>query len=167
MTRRNFIVWWIGGLMGAIGVVIVAPLLLYIFPPGGAGQKKNIKVTLQGSIGALKTGDGISFDAPKETGFVMKDGGGDNFPGKISFKGYIVKAESGLLVLSATCSHLGCSINLVAGQNQFACPCHGSKFNLGGAVTHGPATAPLSHYDWKQLSDTTIQVLGVPTPGVG
>jgi Rieske Fe-S protein len=103
-------------------------------------------------------------------GFTMTDGGGDNFPGKIGFKGYVVKNGSDLTVLSATCSHLGCSVAPNAsGAKRFDCPCHGSQFSLTGAVTHGPAAADLSHYDWKRVDNnpSQIKVAGVSLPGVG
>ncbi len=44
-------------------------------------------------------------------------------------------------VLSLTCTHLGCRVN--AGEDGFACPCHGSTFDRHGRVTHGPALEPL------------------------
>ena len=49
--------------------------------------------------------------------------------------------ESGFSALSLVCTHLGCS---VSGDEQgFTCPCHGSRFNVDGKVTHGPAAKPL------------------------
>lgn len=167
-TRRNFIVWYLAGLMTAIGVAAVAPLLVFIFPPANATKKKEITVGLQQSLDDLQDGQGVSFDAPAQTGFVMKDGGGDNYAGKIGFKGYVLKSGNDLIVLSATCSHLGCSINLNTDAKRFDCPCHGSVFTLSGQVTHGPAVAPLSHYDWKRGDNTNqIVVVGVAVPGVG
>ncbi len=48
-------------------------------------------------------------------------------------------------VVSAVCTHLGCTVNLV-GQG-FHCPCHGSVFNQSGAVVSGPAPAPLAWFE--------------------
>jgi Rieske Fe-S protein len=44
----------------------------------------------------------------------------------------------------ATCTHQACAVDHVPAARLFACPCHGSKFDEAGVVTHGPATAPLS-----------------------
>ncbi len=42
---------------------------------------------------------------------------------------------------SAICTHLGCTVNLA--PKGFHCPCHGSVFNLEGAVVSGPAPSSL------------------------
>jgi Rieske Fe-S protein len=44
---------------------------------------------------------------------------------------------------SAICKHKGCTVNKVA-NGTIDCPCHGSKYDMTtGAVTAGPAPAPL------------------------
>jgi cytochrome b6-f complex iron-sulfur subunit len=41
------------------------------------------------------------------------------------------------------CTHLGCTVAWQAEQNQFVCPCHGSRYDAEGRVTHGPAPRSL------------------------
>ena len=41
--------------------------------------------------------------------------------------------------LSMICTHQGCQTNIVNGQ-RFDCPCHGSRFDVDGAVINGPTT---------------------------
>lgn len=53
----------------------------------------------------------------------------------------------GIHAISIVCTHLGCIIKATAGG--FECPCHGSKFASDGAVTGGPAPAPLP---WRQVT---------------
>jgi Rieske Fe-S protein len=44
---------------------------------------------------------------------------------------------------SAVCTHKGCTVKTVA-NGTIDCPCHGSKYDMTtGAVTAGPAPAPL------------------------
>jgi Rieske Fe-S protein len=44
---------------------------------------------------------------------------------------------------STVCPHKGCDVSKVE-DGTIDCPCHGSKFNLEGAVVNGPATSPLT-----------------------
>jgi cytochrome b6-f complex iron-sulfur subunit len=53
----------------------------------------------------------------------------------------LLHTESGFSALSLTCTHLGCSVESDA--QGFACPCHGSRFDAEGGVTHAPANKPL------------------------
>jgi menaquinol-cytochrome c reductase iron-sulfur subunit len=55
--------------------------------------------------------------------------------------------------IGATCTHLGCTVQLVrmdrarTGQDyEFHCPCHGSKFREDGTNYDGPAPRPLDYY---------------------
>lgn len=43
---------------------------------------------------------------------------------------------------STVCPHAGCNVSKVE-NGTIDCPCHGSKFNLEGAVVQGPAKEPL------------------------
>ncbi|HYL99475.1 MAG TPA: Rieske (2Fe-2S) protein [Blastocatellia bacterium] len=49
---------------------------------------------------------------------------------------WVFKQNGKVTVFSATCPHLGCTIN--EGQNGFVCPCHGSSWNAEGAKLGGP-----------------------------
>jgi len=53
----------------------------------------------------------------------------------------LLHTESGFSALSLTCTHLGCTVEQTA--DGFACPCHASRFDADGMVTHGPASQSL------------------------
>ena len=50
------------------------------------------------------------------------------------------------IVLSALCTHLKCVIEYADSEGIFQCPCHGSQFDLEGAVINRPAKKPLTDY---------------------
>jgi Rieske Fe-S protein len=70
--------------------------------------------------------------------------------------------------LSAICTHAGCTVSL-PNSGSIQCSCHGSAFNLQGAVTNGPAQTNLPSYP-ATLSGNIITVAvnsSLPTGGGG
>ncbi|MGF1460941.1 MAG: Rieske 2Fe-2S domain-containing protein [Leptolyngbyaceae cyanobacterium] len=45
--------------------------------------------------------------------------------------------------ISAKCPHLGCTVDWNPNEQEFICPCHGSRFDSLGMVTNGPANEAL------------------------
>jgi Rieske Fe-S protein len=56
---------------------------------------------------------------------------------------FLVKGPDGVSMLSAICSHMGCTVAWHAGADAFVCPCHGAIYDSSGTVVGGPAPAPL------------------------
>ena len=74
---------------------------------------------------------------------------------------FIFREKNTLHCISATCTHLGCTVKMqrlnqpkrvsaggreIEEQVEFACPCHGSKYYGDGTNYSGPAPRPLDHY---------------------
>ncbi len=59
--------------------------------------------------------------------------------------------EGGFQAYSLVCPHLGCLVE--PGPEGYACPCHGSRFTLSGAVARGPAAQPLRRLKLEQTAD--------------
>jgi len=66
---------------------------------------------------------------------------------KIRYKGntyIVVRTDSRVVALSASCTHLGCLINWDGDAKEIICPCHAARFDLNGNVLGGPAPEPLA-----------------------
>ena len=55
-----------------------------------------------------------------------------------------------LSAVSATCTHLGCTVLWNQAERSWDCPCHGSRFDCEGKVLAGPATTPLEPIEIEQ-----------------
>jgi cytochrome b6-f complex iron-sulfur subunit len=60
---------------------------------------------------------------------------------------FVCRDRGGLYALTSVCTHAGCSVRFEGSGDGFRCPCHGSGFDFGGAVTNGPANSPLRHFE--------------------
>lgn len=65
----------------------------------------------------------------------------------------LVNNGGNLKVFNSSCTHLGCKINRQE-NNNFVCPCHGSRYDLEGNVIQGPATLPLNPLKIIQEKET-------------
>ena len=70
---------------------------------------------------------------------------GDYPPGSrtllMNIPAVLIHNNDGYLAFSLVCTHLGCTVEQKDGE--YECPCHGSKYNDKGDVTHGPANTAL------------------------
>jgi cytochrome b6-f complex iron-sulfur subunit len=55
--------------------------------------------------------------------------------------------DGGFLAVSRKCTHLGCTIPWLDKEKRFACPCHGSTFDIRGEVINSPAPRALDIYN--------------------
>lgn len=74
----------------------------------------------------------------------------------------LVPSGKSLRAYSLICPHLGCIVDLQ--KDHFACPCHGSKFNLDGSVQKGPADLPLRPLN-LEIDDENHLILDTSTSG--
>ena len=58
----------------------------------------------------------------------------------------IINTGTGIVALSAICTHQGCTVGYNSSKADIECPCHGSVFSTSGSVLVGPASSPLRSY---------------------
>lgn len=77
---------------------------------------------------------------------------------KDQYRVWIVRNTEEIYVLSAICTHLGCTPNWLGNENKFKCPCHGSGFYKSGINFEGPAPRPLERFKVTLSDDGEIIV---------
>jgi nitrite reductase/ring-hydroxylating ferredoxin subunit len=53
-----------------------------------------------------------------------------------AFDGFVVNDEGEIRALSATCTHMGCTLRWRQGWRDLRCPCHGASFDLQGRLAN-------------------------------
>lgn len=69
---------------------------------------------------------------------------------------FIFRDAEGVFAISATCTHLGCTV--ARSRTGFECPCHGSKFGATGHVEGGPAPRALPWLEVGRAADGQLVV---------
>jgi len=133
VTRRSFLMSWAGMAWGAFGAAAgagTAAMLRFMLP--------NVLFEPPQVYKAGKLED-YEFDKPDE-----------RF--KQDRKTWVVKLSKDidgrrkLIALDTTCTHLGCTPNVLFSEQKIKCPCHGSGFRFSGVNFEGPAPRPLERY---------------------
>jgi cytochrome b6-f complex iron-sulfur subunit len=71
---------------------------------------------------------------------------------------WVVRNTEGIFVISAICTHLGCTPDWKPGENKFKCPCHGSGYDSEGVNLEGPAPRPMDRAQVEIDADGQIVV---------
>ena len=69
---------------------------------------------------------------------------------------YVVNANDYLFALSQKCPHLGCRIPFCESSGHFECPCHGSKYDIGGEWITGPSPRGMDRFPLTLDGDTLV-----------
>ncbi len=59
---------------------------------------------------------------------------------------------------SATCPHLGCSIDLGPDKKSYFCPCHSSRFSFAGAAETGPSPRGMDPLETRVSEDGWVEL---------
>ena len=134
-TRRSFFVKTTMFLSSLIGLSLAIPFIGYVVSPA-LGRRTQDWV-------ALGKADQLAVDEPQALDYVMtvKDGWQKS---QVTKGTWAVKRPDGeITVFSPICPHLGCGYRWDQQDRLFKCPCHGSVYDIEGAVKAGPAPRPL------------------------
>ena len=125
--RRRFVEFLLGGGLLASAISFLYPLLRYLIPPPAADLGSD--TVIAGRVGELK----------RNTGKIFRFG---SKPGLL-----ILTAEGEYRALSATCTHLDCTVQYRGDLREIWCACHNGLYDLNGRNISGPPPRPLEAYD--------------------
>jgi len=148
VSRRNFMVRTIIGIVAFIGAALMVPFGGFGLLPGL--KKKDAGWSDAGTINDLKV------DEPQERRFmqIVKSGWQEE---KQERSLWIVKRpDNSITAYSPNCPHLGCGYRWSDGDKRFKCPCHGSVFDINGKVLGGPSPRSLDTLDVKLENDRVL-----------
>ncbi len=67
-------------------------------------------------------------------------------------------------VITAACTHKGCTVDWETAKKEWGCACHGSRFGPDGAVLEGPASEPLQKPQASVEGDALVIALSGLNP---
>jgi menaquinol-cytochrome c reductase iron-sulfur subunit len=140
-SRRRFFQWMIGAASALIGLGLAIPLTGYVISP--AFKRQEPRWVDVGGIADLPVGE------PRQLDHIttVQDGWLETTSHKAVWA--VKQAEGEVVVYSPICTHLGCGYRWENSERLFKCPCHGSVFDVKGAVVAGPAPRPLDVLPFK------------------
>jgi ubiquinol-cytochrome c reductase iron-sulfur subunit len=175
-TRRDFM-YVATGMLGVVGVAAFAwPFIDQMRPDAAvraAGQPVDIDVSsIEAGQAIIVTWRGKPYFVRKLTEEEIAASSGlgesdmkDFQPADQRISGPADEATKDWVVVSANCTHLGCIPKVVeSGAEGWACPCHGSVFDMTGRILRGPAAINLPLPPYVFASDTKL-IIGTDTAG--
>lgn len=141
--RRSFLAGLLAAGGAAIGALLAVPLVRFTLHPvldrtterswsdvGSVGEFQNLQAPIKKLV-KIEQRDGwrkVVLDKPV---YVSKDG------------------QDQLIVLSAVCTHLGCTVPWLEKENKFVCPCHLGMFSADGKLLGGPPPRDMDRLQTK------------------
>jgi cytochrome b6-f complex iron-sulfur subunit len=134
--RRRFAEFLLGGSLLASLVSFLYPVLRYLIPPPSADLGSDAVVA--GRVGELKQNSGKIFAFGSRPGIL------------------ILTSDGTYAAMSATCTHLNCTVQYRPDLQHVWCACHNGHYDLNGRNTAGPPPRPLELYEVHVRGDEII-----------
>jgi cytochrome b6-f complex iron-sulfur subunit len=125
--RRRFVQILLGGGLLASAASFIYPVLRYLVPPAATDMGGDTVVAAR--VGELKPNTGKIFRFGSRPGLLILDSSGE------------------YRAMSATCTHLSCTVQYRSDLKQVWCACHNGTYDLEGRNVSGPPPRPLELFD--------------------
>jgi Rieske Fe-S protein len=133
VPRRRFAEVLLGSGFLATAAAFMYPVLRYLLPPATSDLGSDSVVA--GHVGDLKLNSGKIFRFGNRPGLLIRTASGE------------------YRAMSATCTHLSCTVQYRPDLQEVWCACHNGKYNLDGRNISGPPPRPLEAFDVQVRGD--------------
>jgi cytochrome b6-f complex iron-sulfur subunit len=135
-TRRRLIEVILGGGVLASILSFLYPVLRYLVPPAVADLGGDEVVAAK--VGELRPNGSKIFRFGSRPGLLL------------------LTAEGEYRAMSATCTHLSCTVQYRNDLHQVWCACHNGMYDLAGRNVAGPPPRPLEAFEVHQRGDEIV-----------
>jgi len=125
-ARRRFMQFLLGGGLLASAASFLYPIVRYLVPPAAVDLGGDSVVAAK--VGELKVNSGKIFRFGSRPGLLVRTADGE------------------YRALSATCTHLNCTVQYRSDVREVWCACHNGFYDLNGRNVAGPPPRPLDSY---------------------
>jgi cytochrome b6-f complex iron-sulfur subunit len=133
VQRRKFVEVVLGSGVLATAIAFLYPVLRYLVPPKaldlGGGS------VVAGKVGELKPNSGKIFRFGNRPGLLVRTPSGE------------------YRAMSATCTHLSCTVQYREDLQRVWCACHNGQYDLNGKNISGPPPRPLELFETQVQGD--------------
>src|SRR5438270_1025942 len=149
-NRRSFLAGLLAAGSAAVGALLAVPLVRFaLYPVLARTTEKSWS-----DIGKIDEFQSLTAPVQKLVTIEQRDGWRKTIKQQPV---YVTKDSQGtLIVISAVCTHLGCSVRWMDEQSKFVCPCHGGMFSADGKLLGGPPPRGLDQLETK-VEDGTLK----------
>src|SRR5215467_4196711 len=133
VPRRRFVEVLLGSGFLATAAAFIYPVLRYLVPPKTSDLGSDAVVA--GRVGDLKPNSGKIFRFGNRPGLLIRTANGE------------------YRAMSATCTHLSCTVQYRDDLQRVWCACHNGQYDLTGKNISGPPPRPLELFETRVRGD--------------
>jgi cytochrome b6-f complex iron-sulfur subunit len=134
--RRDFLKFFLSTGLAGFAAITIYPILSFLNPP----KQTEVEVTsvIAGKVGDFKPGDSKIIRFGNKPVIIIR------------------MDDNNFRALSATCTHLDCTVQYKKDEKIIWCACHNGKYDLYGKNVSGPPPKPLDKFNIAIKNDELI-----------
>jgi cytochrome b6-f complex iron-sulfur subunit len=135
-TRRSFLNWVLGGgVLATVGAIVYPAWRFITPPPSGEANVSQVKLPFKRADLAAEPQKAKTFKFGRTVGIIVLTDSGE------------------LKALSASCTHLDCTVQHRPDLGILWCACHNGRYDLDGKNISGPPPRPLEKYAVNEVGE--------------